>query len=383
LVLCALTFLATASNLGLPALDPRLAGSLADDPARVLNRLPSELKPTGAAVSAAYRLEVMGASQRDPLNDTAFLVAALRSGSQGRFSEALRLLELARKRDPRNSITRVMLLEGYLRQARAKQVMTELAVLERLSPGATQKLLPLIVGLAENASTRDAAMQGLRGSPIDYPVMRALAGRQADPMLIMSLRPALTAEQVRSDTVRQQVSSLIGPYLSAGQWADAAELWGHFYARQPDTLGRITDPAFSGVPGPPFGWEFIGTDGGLVEQGNGGLQIVHFGRKGWIAARQALLLKPGMYRLSYTLSAERGNPPELAWRVDCAESGTTLLDLPFQRENFLGMAATDSFMVPAEGCPAQWLALAARIDDTTETRSAVIRSVKISRQGEQ
>ena len=382
LALCALTVLATAWNLGLPVLDPNLAGSLADDPARVFNRLPSELAPSGAGVPDTYRQEVRGAARRDPLNDAGLIVGALHSNSEGRFSEALRLLELARKRDPRNSITRVMLLEGYLRQARAKEVVTELAVLERLSPGATQKLLPLIVGLAENASTREATMQGLRGSPIDYPVMRALAERQADPTLIMSLRPVLTAGQVRSDSAQQQVSGLIDPYLSAGQWAEAAALWGHFYARQPDTLGRVTDPAFSGVPGPPFGWQFVRNDGGLVEQGEGGLQIVHFGRKGWIVARQALLLKPGTYRLGYTLGRESGTPPDLAWRVDCAQSGATLLDLPFQRENFLGVAVTDTFTVPTEACPAQWLALAARVGDTTETRTAVIRSVKISRMGE-
>jgi hypothetical protein len=213
--------------------------------------------------------------------------------------------------------------------------------------------------------------------------MGALAERQVDPTLIMSLRSPLTAEQVRSDSARQNVSGLIDPYLSTGRWAEAAELWGHFYARQPDTLGRVTDPAFSGVPGPPFGWQFVRTDGGLVEQGKGGLQVVHFGRKGWIVARQALLLKPGTYRLGYALGRDSGTPPDLAWRVDCAESGTTLLDLPFQRENFLGMTATDSFTVPAEACPAQWLALAVRVGDTTETRSAVIRSVRISRQGEQ
>jgi hypothetical protein len=160
-------------------------------------------------------------------------------------------------------------------------------------------------------------------------------------------------------------------------------LWGHFYARQLNTLDRITDPTFSGVSAPPFGWEFIQTDAGLVERVDGGLQIVHFGRKGWILARQALLLKPGNYRLSYTLGGERGKPPELAWRVDCAGSGATLLDLPFQKENFLGMTATDRFTVPAEACPAQWLALAARVGDTAETRSATIRSVKISGQGEQ
>jgi hypothetical protein len=382
LALCALAFLAMAWNLGVPPHDPRVSGSLADDPTRVFGRLPSELRSDGSGVSDAYRQEVMRAARRDPLNEAPYIVAALRSGSQGRYIEALRLLEVARGRNPRNSITRVMLLETYLRQARAKEVVAELAVLGRLSSGASQKLLPLIVGLVENVSTREAAMQGLRGSSLDYSVMRALAERQADPALIMSLRPAMTGEQQRSDSDRRQVSGLIDPYLSAGRWAEAAELWRHFYARHTDRLRRVTDQGFFGTPGPPFGWQLTRSDSGLVEKGSTGLQIVHFGRKGWVVVRQAMLLKPGTYRLGYVLGGQKDNLPDLVWRVDCAASGTTLLDLPFQRQNIFGISATDIFTVPAEACPAQWLALATRVGDTTETRSAVIRSVEISNLGD-
>jgi hypothetical protein len=378
----ALAFLATAWNLGLPPLDPQLAGSLADDPARVFGRFRSELTPSPSGISDAYRKEVLDAARRDPLGDEALLVAALGSGSEGRYSEASRLLELARKRDPRNEITRIMLLEVYLRQARAREVVTETAVLERLSPGATQTLLPLIVGFAQNASTRAAATRAIEGSTLDYPVMRALAELQVDPALIMSLRASMTAEQLRDDSAMQQVNGLIDPYLRAGKWSEAAQLWGYFYKRQPGELGRVTDPKFSGSPGPPFGWQFTRTDGGLAEESDEGLQIVHFGRKGWVVARQALMLKPGTYRLSYKLGREAPNLPDLAWRIDCATSGTTLLDLPFKRENFLGISVTDRFTVPSDACEAQWVALAARVGDTTETGSVVIRSVDISWQGD-
>ncbi|NBB23621.1 hypothetical protein GVM20_00595 [Porphyrobacter sp. SLTP] len=381
LSLGALALLAMTWNLRLAPFDSRLAGSLADDPFRVLSQTRAELTRNPSGPSLAYRSAVLGAARREPLSDEAFVVAAFGAANEGRYSEALRLLEIARQRDPRNAITRVMLLEAYLRQANAKQVVTEAGVLERLRPGSTQTLLPVLASLVQNDTTRAATKQALQGSLLNYPIMRELAEQQVDPALIMALSARMTAEQLSSDSIRQQVGGLIDPYLKAERWPEAAQLWAHFYARQPADLGRVIDPKFSGNVGPPFGWQISASDGGLAEQSVAGLQVVHFGRKNWVVARQALLLTPGTYRLNYSLGTQGTSLPDLAWRVDCATSGTTLIDLPFERANILGTRVTDRFTVPVDACPAQWLALAARVGDERGARSVVIRSVEILRLG--
>jgi hypothetical protein len=276
-----------------------------------------------------------------------------------------------------------MLFEAYLREARGKEVVAEAVVLNRLIAGSNQTILPILANLVQNPSTREDAADALGASVLTYPVLRALAERQVSPELLMSLAgDPIDVEEFSADA-RQQINSLSAPYIKAGKWSQAAELWSHFYRRKPSELGQIIDPEFSGRFGGPFGWQLGRSDGGLAEQGENGLQVVDFGRKGWEVARQALLIRPGSYRLRFKLDGETGNLPDLAWRVVCAGRGGTLLDLPLRGEKFLGLAASDSFNVPADGCPAQWLSLVSRGGGGGQARVVVIRSVAIAQPGEE
>lgn len=381
--LCVAALMAMSWNLALSQVDQRLAGSLVDDPARIFRQLGSQLDAGGAGVSAPYRSEVRNAAQRAPLSDEAFLIEALVSRSQGRFREAMERLEQARRRDPRNRLTRIMLFEAYLREARAREVIEEAATLDRLGTGSTQTILPILANLVQNPSTHEAAADALGASVLAYPVLRSLAEREVSPDLLMSLAGDPIDPQEFSDDTRQQINGLSAPYIKAGKWSQAADLWAHFYRRQSGQLAQIIDPEFSGKFGPPFGWQLGRSNGGLAEQSDNGLQIVDFGRKGWEVVRQLLLIRPGTYRLRYKLDDATANLPDLAWRVVCAGSGGTVLDLPFRRDNLLGLAASDSFTVPADGCSAQWLSLVSKGGGNGQTRSVVIGSVTIAQRGEE
>lgn len=380
--LCVVVLLATIWNLGLDPVDQRLTGSPADDPARIFGQLGLQLEADSAVVSPSYRSEVRSAAQRAPLSDEPFLIEALVSRSEGRFHEAMERLEQARRRDPRNRLTRIMLFEAYLHQARAGQVVEEAAALYRLGTGSTQAILPILANLVENPSTRKAAVEALQASVLFYPVLRTLAEREVNPELLISLAGAPVDLKQFSDDTRQQINGLSAPYIKSGKWSQAADLWAHFYRQQPAKLSQVIDPEFSGKLGPPFGWQLGRSDGGLVEQADNGLHIVDFGRKSWEVARQLLLIRPGTYRLSYELDDETANLPDLAWRVDCDGGGETLLELPFRRENLLGLAASDNFTVPADGCSAQWLSLVSTGSGSGQTRSIVIRSVTITQRRE-
>lgn len=381
--LSAVVLLVASWNLELSPVDQRLVASPVDEPARIFRQFSSELTADGASVSDSYRNEARDAARRDPLSDEIFILEAMASRNEGRFREGLKRLEQARKRDPRNRLTRLMLFEAYLREARASEVVVEAAALDRLRAGSTQMILPLLASLAQNPSTRDATAEALGSSVLEYPVLRALAERQVSAALIISLSGDPSDVQNISEDTKQRISGLTAAYIRAGKWSQVADLWTHFYARQSGELGRVTDSEFTGKLGPPFGWQFSRSDGGVAQSGDNGLEVVDFGRKGWEVARQALLLRPGTYRLQYKLSEKTGNLPDLAWRLECDGSGGNLLDLPFQSHNFLGQIATDRFTVPAVNCPAQWLSLVSRGGAGAETRSVVIRSVEISRPGDE
>ncbi len=376
-----LAAISLAWNLGLSLAGPGFTGGLLDDPAQTWARLSDDLAEGRFELSGEYQEQFRAAAHRDPLSDAPFLLKAIDSSEQGRFREALVRLEQARTRNPRNRFTRILLFDAYLRAGRAGGVVTEAVALDRLRTGSTQKLLPVLVSLAENPSTRREATRTIGGSPLEYPILRALAEQQVSPDLLMSFTSRPMEENSLDEKAKQQISGLIDPYLKAGKWSEAAGLWMHFYARRPAELGRVVDPGFTGNLGPPFGWQIGKSDGGLTEQEGKGLQIIDFGRKKWEVARQALLLRPGTYRLHYKLNDEPADAPDLAWRVDCAASGKNLLDLPFQSKNFLGMVATDRFTVPADNCPAQWLFLVSRGGAAGETRSVFIRSADISQLG--
>lgn len=381
--LSAVVFLVASWNLELSPFDQRLVASPVDDPARIFRQFSSELTADGAGVSDSYRAEARDAARRDPLSDEIFILEAMASRSEGRFREGLTRLEQARKRDPRNRLTRLLLFEAYLREARASEVVVEAVVLDRLRAGSTQMILPLLASLAQNPSTRDATAEALGSSVLEYPVLRALAERQVSVALLISLSGDPSDVQNISDDKKQRISGLTAPYIRAGEWSQAADLWAHFYAQQSGGLGRVIDSELTGKLGPPFGWQFSRSDGGVAQSGSNGLEIVDFGRKRWEVARQAVLLKPGTYRLQYELSDRTGVLPDLAWRVDCDGNGGNLLDLPLLSEDFLGLPVSDRFTVPNMNCPAQWLALMSRGGAGSETRSVVIHSVEISKPGDE
>lgn len=379
LALLALIVISSAWNLRVPPSALGIEGTLASDPAHVFRQLRPALLEGGKDVSAPYRQAVFLNAQRDPLSDEPFILAAITDNIAGRYRQSLTRLELARERDPRNRITRIMLFEAYLREARAKDVVTEAAVLDRLRAGSTPTFLPLLANLAQNPTTRDATAKALGSSPLDFSILNALAQRQVSASLLTAFADRARLQPPFNVQAKQQINALLSPYLKADNWTEAAQIWIHFYKRPLGELGKVTDPQFAGTLGPPFGWELTRSDGGLVAFGEQGLELVDYGRKGWVVARQALILEPGTYELSTTLEATSQVPPQLNWWVDCADSAAILLNLPLMQARFLGVAPQATFTVPVQDCPVQWLALAARPGDTAQTTATTLRSVGLAR----
>jgi tetratricopeptide (TPR) repeat protein len=388
-VLCAALLLAVLIALTLSANAGISLGAMGQnypvlvDPERLFRAVRSDLIATELTLPEERIEQVRERARQDPLADEPFLLAAVESRAEGRFHEALGLLEVARRRDPRNRITRLLLLDGYLREARINEALFEALALDRMrEETAVNALLPLVTDLVQNPSISRESLAALAASPLGERVLQELANGLVPPEVILSFGSAPSVSDRMEPKVRQQINALVMPYVRANQWDVAARLYTRFYGLDPEALGQLADPQFKGYPGPPFGWNLSASDGGLVELGPDGLDVVHYGRKNWDIAGQVLLLRPGRHRLSFvTGGADDARTPDLVWRIDCLASKERLLDRPFRQYGFLGQGPKDDFYVPEESCPAQALTLAGRAGETVGSRAMTILSVKIMSEG--
>lgn len=127
----------------------------------------------------------------------------------------------------------------------------------------------------------------------------------------------------------------------------------------------LIDGSFDGVPGPrPFTWD-LATSPGVTPTLSGdrsrdsqnALYVETDGFQPAYVASQLLTLPPGPGTLGYKARVESGGPdPRMRWTLTCVESGAELMsaavpDAPDWR------AFRAGFVVPAQGCMAQWLRL--------------------------
>lgn len=376
LLLLAVASLASAWNMGLSVSERGLSLPFAEDPDLVMGDLGTNLDAVLDTAPHNLAVSVRQAGRYDPLAGGYVLLAALESRRGQEYNDARILLQVARRREPRNPIIRALLVEAYLQAGNARGAAEEIAALDRLRRASEQELLPVLAVMLKDPAARPGTVAAIRSSNLRAPLMRTLARERVEPGILLALQDPPGNE--RLDAAEQgQVAGLILPYLEAGDIGAAIRVWSHYYDPALRRPAGVTDPAFSGYPGPPFGWERNSLGGGIAEFSGDGLQVTHFGRDGWIVVRQVMRLSPGRYRLSHDLQSGQDVLPNLAWRIDCLESGTTLLDLPFNASGLLGGAPRSDFRVPSDMCPAQWLALAARPDDAPSTRSIAVKSVAV------
>lgn len=353
-----------------------------EDPAFFARAMQAQLETGQIEVLPTLAHDVRTAARRDPLGSSGVLLAALEMRAEGQSLETIDLLEIARVRDPRDRITRALLLEAYLQAGNVGDGAAEIVALDQLSPNAESVLLPILWSLIEQPSSQAAAVAAIpQSSRLRRQLAQSVAREQLAPEVIFALQDRPSAQNM-SEADRQWIASLILPYIQSSNIDAAILLSRYFYPSGDANPGLLTDPEFSGFPGPPFGWELDSRQGGFVDMRENQLRVSHYGRSAWTPARQVLRLAPGSYQLSYEIAEGRLDRPNLTWRVDCLDSGARLLDLPLSPEQAFGMTPTDRFTVPEKDCTAQWLVLAARIDDEPSTRSVAFRAVEIAPAGE-
>lgn len=368
-------------NLGQPVSITGLSEGVTNAPSRVMREAAGTVRASpGAAVPVELAARVRNAARLDPLQAETFLIAALDQAPGGADGKRLELLEEARRRNPRSNEVRIFLIDEYLRRGDGGAAAIEISVLQRLLPQAQQVLLPMLGQLVADPATRSQVISALSG-PLRKPLLQDLARGNASPYLLIAMTPDL-AGKAMDEQERGWIADLSQPYVERGDLAAARMLWTHFNGMDAPA-GEVVDPSFEGRAGPPFGWVLTTTGGGIAEARDGRLEVSHYGRSGWVVARQLLQLRPGTYRLAFDRSKKSGPLPNLAWRIDCLGSGTSLLDYPLTPSGPFVSATPDKFTVPAQGCPGQWLALTARPDEAPGTRTIAIGNVRVLPEGTQ
>ena len=313
------------------------------------------------------RDDLLRIAARAPLSPDPFLIEGAIAETEGRSEAAERLLLAARNRDPRSRATRYLLAERFFRTGRVTDALIEMQALASIQQGSGKSLGPALAAYARTPGAVPQLKAFLRKYPrVEAAVLSALAADAANVDLILALA---NVDEPDPDWRGPLIVSL----ARSGQYARAHALWVRL------TGGRATDGLFNAsfqklAPPPPFNWAFPETREGMAEpDGQGGLQILYYGRADALLARQLLLLRPGRYRLTMTIDGTRGEAGSVGWLIRCASEKQSLARLPLRD----GEAAV-TFVIPA-GCDAQWLELHGAAGDLPATSELTIRDLALTR----
>ena len=352
------------------------------DPAPRIGAAMLEFRLRQGEVSPATRQAALAALPDEPLADEPFLLAGIDAVAKGQTARGETLLTEARRRNPRSRITRLVLLDRYIRTGRTADATLEISALNRLMPRASELLVPELAKMVSRKEQRATVTRVLLQDPeLFNAVLAHLAKNNADPDLVLEL----AAAQPRSNVAVQRdwQALLVDQLVKRGDPGRALQMWQSF-GGQPRAAGNgVYDGSFQGKPGlPPFNWAFFANPGGIAERSRGGgLDVIYYGRDRSELAKQLLTLAPGRYRIRF--GAEGGSSGEggnVAWQLKCEANKNSVLDMPISNVTSTPRTYSAEFTVPG-GCAAQWLTLAGVPGEYPTEQTITLRDLVIERSG--
>lgn len=365
---------------------PGAAALVAPDHPRVQIALAmQEFRLRGGVLPGGSRAAVAAAFARAPLIEEPFLLAGVAALADGREAEGERLLEEARRRNPRARTARLILLDRYLRTDRAAEAGTEIAALHRLIPRAAEVLVPELARMVRDPRTGASLIEVLSHDPeMQQAVLAELAAKGADPDLILRIAGSNAATNPTPEGLPWQ-RLLLARLAEKGDVARAHRLWRSFGGMAPASGDKgLYDSQFRGLPGaPPFNWKLVANNAGVAERIDlPGLQVEYYGRLDGEFASQLLMLSPGRYRLAFRAhGAAKGEGSRLLWTVACIGGAAPLLQIPLTRISYSPRILAGEFTVPASGCPGQWLRLKGSAGEFPDAQSVTISALQLDRAG--
>jgi len=377
--LLALLVIRVSATNALLQLGPEMAAMLAPRHSGVLlGRAHRELRVAGDPSEAAER-DALTAFDSAPLSEVPLLVAARRAIARGDGAAADRLLAAALRRNPRSRPALLLALDRQVRAGRSAEAAQTMAVLARLFSEAGQLLVSELARMAADPATRAAVRHAMASDPrLRADVLEALARRGDDAAIFALAGPSAGAEPPRWHGL------LVEALVDRGDTARAYQVWRRLAGvGEGAPAAGIYDPGFAGRPGPPpFNWAFETSGDGFAEPSAGALEAEYFGRRDVTLASQLLLLPPGRYQLAFEAEGQaEGQDGRLAWTIACKADGREIGSVPIAGVDFTPGRIAGSFVVPASGCPAQWLRLAGAAAEFPKPQQVRIRGLTLTRRG--
>ncbi|MFM5907007.1 MAG: hypothetical protein ACKOPO_05400 [Novosphingobium sp.] len=291
-------------------------------------------------------------------------------------AEDAHLLREALRRNPRSREARYFMLRHELGTANLAGAVDQIAVLNRLNGGVTERLMPALGAAIQSERQVLEAVGALKAHPeLLEPFVNGFAKAEKPAALRVKLVQALPRSSFANEGLRTESVRLL---IGAQAFAQARALWGS------DTGGKglVHSPDFSDrKASPPFNWELKASSTGVAEYDpTGGVAVDYFGRAPGPLLTQLLTLSPGSYQARIQYRTTGGSPGALGVQMECAGTGVVIVNQPLSGQSGTERALLVSFTVP-QGCGGQLLAVAGRAQESRDPQQAVIRKVEISAGG--
>ncbi len=338
----------------------RLAGkALADDAGD---------EPTRAEVERMAQ----SIARAEPINAVAFRLAGTVAAARGDEARADTLMRHVEQITRRDALSQFYLIERAVGAGDVQRAFGHYRKVLDTQPETFPALFPILVKAAAQPAILPDYARFLAAGRLWRDQLAFKIASETEPVTSAVALFKLTARQ-RYAVGPEVRRPLIDRLQTAGQYREA--LAQSRIAR--GDAGPVVNPDF-GAPRAlaPFDWTLASSADATVALGasNGrGLAINVTGSNDLVLARALLVAAPGRYRLSSTFALERGNADGMAWTLDCAGGGA----IGQQAVAGQGGSRQSDITIPAQGCPAQWLALTVAGKRASEEIVGTIQSVRL------
>lgn len=311
----------------------------------------------------------------DPL--TLLAAAGFEKDPRGASGKEAALLTEALRRDPRSRPARILMLRTAAANNDLRGAFEQLDVLSRLSPGLVNQAMASLGGLINTPQRMDQALDALKGHPNLYsPFVSGLVGKNHSREVIAKLGQGLPANVLAQNDIR---GSVVGQLIDVQEFALARAIWQRGNPAKPD--GLVFSPDFSDhSTSPPFNWELLETNAGSAVFGKGrGLDVVYYDRTPGRLARQIVTLSPGNYQLAAQFALVSGSADNVRLQVTCVGAAQPLVDLPLFSAKPGAAKSAAGFVVPAQGCEGQELAIVGVAAERQSETEVTVQRVDVVR----
>ena len=293
---------------------------------------------------------------KDPLSVAALEATGLSLDRSGHAAEARVLMEFAGRRSWREPQTRLWLLQHRLQSGDLDDAVDDIDALMRVDGQGRLRdtLFPVLTEIADRPDGRAALAASLARSPWWRAAFVAHLAAHGDGDSPRALLTDLRAS--RAPPTAEETAAWLARRVVAGDYAGARRDWLVLSPAAGKEAGFATPWDHS-----PFTWSAVEGIGASVEASGGGaiLRVDYDGFSAVSLPRRLLALTPGAYELRWR---QKGDDTfnRLSWSVQCAGAPGALTRAAEPEK--LGVTWSDAaqtFIVPDQGCEAQWLTLTA------------------------